>query len=60
MSSVAVIPTFILQIDGFVWEGLRLILSRTRFDLQGHILHHFNRNLRRNTGGARRRRLRPR
>lgn len=36
MSSVAVMPTFILQIDGFVWEGLRLILSRTRFDIQGY------------------------
>ncbi|PAY06781.1 hypothetical protein CK489_28440 [Bradyrhizobium sp. UFLA03-84] len=31
MSSAAIVPTFILQIDGLFREGLRLILSRTRF-----------------------------
>jgi len=35
MSSAAIVPTFILQIDGFFREGLRLILSRTRFSPQG-------------------------
>lgn len=35
MSSVTVVPTFILQIDGFFREGLQLILSRTRFSPQG-------------------------
>jgi two-component system nitrate/nitrite response regulator NarL len=31
MSSEPIVPTFILQIDGLFREGLRLILSRTRF-----------------------------
>ncbi|WGS17356.1 MULTISPECIES: response regulator transcription factor [unclassified Bradyrhizobium] len=35
MSNAAIVPTFILQIDGFFREGLRLILSRTRFSPQG-------------------------
>lgn len=34
MSSSAMIPTYILQIDGFYREGLRLILSKTRFSPQ--------------------------
>ncbi|MGY3443684.1 MULTISPECIES: response regulator transcription factor [unclassified Bradyrhizobium] len=35
MSSAAIVPTFILQIDGLFREGLRLILSRTRFSPHG-------------------------
>ncbi len=31
MSSEPIVPTFILEIDGLFREGLRLILSRTRF-----------------------------
>ncbi|UWU74829.1 response regulator transcription factor [Bradyrhizobium huanghuaihaiense] len=35
MSSEPIVPTFILQSDGLFREGLRLILSRTRFRPQG-------------------------
>jgi two-component system, NarL family, nitrate/nitrite response regulator NarL len=35
MSSESVVPTYILQSDGLFREGLRLILSKTRFRAQG-------------------------
>ncbi len=35
MSSESAVPTYILQSDGLFREGLRLILSRTRFRAQG-------------------------
>lgn len=35
MSSDSVVPTYILQSDGLLREGLRLILSKTRFRPQG-------------------------